>query len=105
MLLTFTLTYAGCTSLCLAMNRHFQQLWPNQKASQKTILILRLLGWFLLATAFAYFVKIQGVAVALVCLCGFVSAAAFTLILLLSYLPRVAVFLAVTTPFFCIAIY
>ncbi|MET0355647.1 MAG: DUF3325 domain-containing protein [Cellvibrio sp.] len=98
MLFAFALVYAGCASLCLAMDRHFQQLRPNQKPSRSTILMLRFFGSLLLIAATIYCAKIYGIALALVCLFGFVSAAAFSLILLMSYAPRFAISLAFIRP-------
>jgi hypothetical protein len=98
MLLVFAFAYAGCTALCLSMNRHFQQVLPNRNASPKTILALRLSGWLLLTIAMVYCANYQGVAIALVSVCGVVTAAAFLLVLLLSYTPRFAIILATIAP-------
>ena len=105
MLLSFLLTYTGCTALCLSMYRHFQHVFPERKANKKMLLILRTLGWILIAIAGAYCVTIESTAIAIVCLCGLITAATFLLIMLLSYAPRLTIPLAITMLFLSVIIY
>lgn len=98
MLLAFALAYITCIALCLAMNRHFQQLLPNQKISPKAAMLLRNSGWILLLLTIIYCTKLVGVAVGLVLVLGLFSAAACLLALLLNYAPRVALGLVVAVP-------
>lgn len=97
-LLASALVYSGCTALCLAMNRHFQQVLPGRKPQASILLILRILGWFLLALGTASCAYAQGYAVGSVLLFGLLSAALFLLILLLTYAPRAALVLALVGP-------
>lgn len=98
MLIAFALAYATCLALSLAMNRHFQQLWPMQKLSPHVAIILRNGGWLLLALTFFYCVKLEGIATGLVMVLGLFSAAACLLSLLLHYAPRIALGLVIAAP-------
>lgn len=96
MLFAFALAYATCISLSLAMNRHFQQVWPKQNLSPRMAILLRNGGWLLLIVTLVYCAKLTGVAVGLVLVLGLFSAAACVLSLLLHYAPRLVLPLAVT---------
>ena len=98
MLLAFSLAYATCLVLCLAMSRHFQQLLPNQKLSSRAAILLRNGGWLLLLLTTIYCAKLVGIAVGLVLVLGLFSAAACLLALLLNYSPRIALGLAIAAP-------
>jgi len=98
MLIAFALAYTTCIALSLAMNRHFQQLWPTKKLSPRNTLLLRNSGWLLLILTIFYCVKLMGIAVGLVLVLGLFSTAAFLLALLLHYLPRAVLPLAVVVP-------
>jgi len=99
MLFAFALAYATCMALSLAMNRHFQQVWPKQKPSSRIVILLRNSGWLLLILTITYCAKLEGVAVGLVLVLGVFSAAASLLSLLLHYAPRLALGLVIATPF------
>ena len=99
MLFAFALAYATCITLSLAMNRHFQQVWPSQKLSPRMTILLRNSGWILLTLTIIYCAKLEGIAVGLVLVLGLFSAAASLLSLLLYYAPRIALVLAIATPF------
>lgn len=98
MLLAFSLAYATCIVLCLAMNRHFQQLLPKQKLSPRAAMWLRNGGWLFLLLTIIYCTKLVGVAVGLVLVLGLFSAAACLLALLLNYAPRMALGLVIVVP-------
>jgi len=98
MLAAFTLTYATCLLLSLAMNRHFQQVWPTKTLSPRNQSLLRNGGWLLLIITVGYCAKLVGIAVGLVLIAGLFSAAACVLSLLLQYAPRVALGLVIVTP-------
>jgi hypothetical protein len=98
MLIAFALAYASCMALSLAMTRHFQQVWPKQKLSPRSVTLLRNCGWLLLILTLVYSAKLEGIAVGLVLVLGLFSAAAFLLSLLLHYAPRVALGLVFAAP-------
>ena len=100
MLIAFALAYATCLSLSLAMNRHFQQVWPTRTLSSRNQFLLRNGGWLLLMATVVYCAKLAGIAVGLVLTVGLFSAAACALALLLHYTPRLALALAITLPAF-----
>lgn len=95
MLTAFALAYITCITLSLAMNRHFQQILPNHTLSPRIKMLLRNGGWLLLIITLLYCAKITGVAVGLVLLLGLFSACACMLAVLLHYLPRAVLPLAV----------
>jgi flagellar biosynthesis protein FliQ len=98
MLFAFALAYTTCILLSLAMNRHFQQVWPKQTLSPRITTLLRNGGWLLLILTLVYCAKLEGIAVGLVLALGLFSAAACILSLLLHYAPRMALGLVVAVP-------
>lgn len=98
MLIGFALAYATCMALSLALNRHFHQVWPQQKLSPPLAIGLRNTGWLLMVLTFIYCVKFQGIATGLVLVSGLFSAAACLLALLLHYAPRTALGLVIAFP-------
>ncbi|MCY1269551.1 hypothetical protein D9M68_246000 [compost metagenome] len=90
--LVLALGYAGLAGLCLGMDRHHLQVWPRKSAARQRL--LRLAGWLLLAAALWPCLRAWGNAVGPVVWLGALSAAAFTLVLLLPYRPRLAAGLA-----------
>lgn len=98
MLIAFALAYITCISLSLAMNRHFQQVWPAQTLSSRIATVLRNGGWLLLILTLVYCAKLTGIAVGLVLALGLFSAAACVLALLLQYAPKFVLPLAATIP-------
>lgn len=95
MLIALALAYTTCITLSLAMNRHFQQVWPTRTLSPRTAILLRNAGWLLLLLTLVYCAKLEGIAVGLVLMLGLFSAAACMLSLLLHYAPRIALPFAV----------
>lgn len=98
MLIAFALAYITCITLSLAMDRHFQQVWPTQTLSSRIATVLRNGGWLLLVLTLIYCAKLTGIAVGLVLALGLFSAAACVLALLLQYAPRFVLPLAATIP-------
>lgn len=98
MLLAFALAYTTCLSLSLAMNRHFQQMWPSKTLSSRNMFLLRSGGWLLLTVTVVYCANVAGIAVGLVMTTGLFSAGACAVALLLQYAPRLALALVATTP-------
>lgn len=85
--LTLTLTYAGMALLCLAMDRHHQQVWGSEP-SRGQRLGLRSGGALLLALALLPCVAAWSATVGVVLWLGFLSAGALPLVFLLPYAPR-----------------
>lgn len=92
------LCYAGMAGLCLAMARHYRQVWPSRGADPRRILLFRACGAILLLLALAPCIQRWGVAVGVVLWFGYVSASALLLVGLLSKVPRVAAATAVAAP-------
>lgn len=88
------LAYSGFTSLCLAMNRHYRQVWQVEPSKARR-LALRGGGWALLAASYAACLLGRSWSLALVAWCGALTAAGVALIFLLPYRPRIATWLSV----------
>jgi len=86
-------SYAGMTGLCLAMDRHHDQVW-GRDASPLVRRLLRIGGIVLLAGGFLLCIGAWGGAIGPVVWVGFLSAGALSLVLLLPYAPRFAGVLA-----------
>lgn len=84
----FTLAHTGLSALCLAMDRHSQQVM-NFRGSAGWSRTLRALGWVLLALACVYCVIGWGASIGFVALLGMLSLSALIIVLLLTYVPRV----------------
>jgi len=98
MLIALFLTYCAFTLLCVAMPRHWQQLWPQQPSSKRQQQWLRLVGWLLLCTSAILCIYLKGPGNGLVWFCGLLSASVFILALLLVYAPRLALALTLLGP-------
>ncbi|MET0349589.1 MAG: DUF3325 domain-containing protein [Rhizobacter sp.] len=86
-------SYAGMAGLCLAMDRHHDQVW-GRDASALVRRLLRVAGVVLLAGGFLLCIDAWGGAIGPVVWAGFLSAGALSLVLLLPYAPRFASVLA-----------
>jgi hypothetical protein len=84
---SFALCYAGLSGLCLAMDRHHQQVLQRRGSAVWTR-SLRAIGWVLLALSGLCCVVGWGVSVGVVAWSGILSAAALAIVVLLSYAPR-----------------
>lgn len=87
------LCYLGFTALCLAMDRHHQDLL-GQKLGPRRRRRLRLVAAVVLAAALGLLVSTSGWALGLVRGLGLAMASAGLLVVLLPYRPRLALGLA-----------
>lgn len=97
-LLGLALSYAGFTALCLAMERHHEQVFGQRRIPAGRRRMLRLAGTLLLLASPLPCVVIAGWGTGTVLWCGMLTAAALTLTLLLPYAPRLAAALAPILP-------
>jgi len=93
MLLGASLCYAGFSALCLAMDRHHQDLLGAKPGRQRQW-ILRWVGGVLLALALGLLIAKAGWAMGLVRGLAVAMASAGVLVALLPYWPRAALALA-----------
>ena len=87
-MLNFALAYCTCVLLCIAMNRHGAQIFPNTKLPAKSARLFSISGWLLLVITATMCIKEQGAGTGLAALAGIFSAAIFVLALLLNYAAR-----------------
>jgi hypothetical protein len=85
--LALALAYAGMALLCLAMDRHHQQVWGREPSPGQR-LGLRGAGALLLALALVPCVAAWSASVGGVLWLGFLSAAVLPLVFMLPYAPR-----------------
>ena len=86
--LSFALAYAGFTGLCLAMERHHEQVFGVRRIPRLRRLGLTGGGWLLLAGSLLLLLIAQGAGAGITLWLGLLTAAALALALLLSYAPR-----------------
>ena len=98
MLIAIALAYATCMALSLAINRHFQNVWPGKKLSTGGAILLRNSGWLLLILTLVYCANLEGAAVGLILALGLFGAIACLVALLLHYAPRTALGLVIAAP-------
>lgn len=82
----FALSYSGFAALCLSLDRHHREIFQSVP-SEKRRLLLRSSGWLLLLLSLLA-VMSDGRSVDIVFWFGISTAMAFSLVLLLTYLPR-----------------
>jgi hypothetical protein len=87
MIASFALCYAGLSGLCLAMNRHHQQVL-RRPASAAWTRGLRAAGWGALALSVLCAGAGWGASVGMVVWFGILSVAALAIVVLLPYAPR-----------------
>jgi hypothetical protein len=93
--LVFALCYAGLSSLCLAMDRHYADLHGRGAEPPAPLRRrLRWTGWLALAAALAWAMHLAGGAYGLVCWIGSLTGCGLLLIWLLPYAPHQAMRLA-----------
>lgn len=95
--LIFFVCYAAMLALCLAMDRHHAQVLHGKPARSRR-LVLRAVGWSLLAMALWLCSLAWGWAIGPVAWFGLLSASALALAFLLPYAPRLAAGLSVLGP-------
>ncbi len=88
--------FAGCAALCLAMEKHFNDLL-GRKPRAEHLLGLRIVGWLLLALALTASVADRGWAMGLVELFGVLMAGLCLWVFLLPYRPRWLLGLAIAS--------
>ncbi|SDB74044.1 DUF3325 domain-containing protein [Belnapia rosea] len=98
MLLALALPYAGFTALCLAMERHHEQVLGRRRIAPGLRRLLRLAGWLLLLASPLPCLALAGWGGGSVLWCGMLTAAALLLTLSLPYAPRLAAALALALP-------
>ena len=93
MLLALLLCYVGFTALCLSTDRHHGELLRSKPSPQRR-LGWRASGWLLLLGSIWPAVAVAGWSQGLVEWCAVLMLSALLLVLLLPYLPRLALSLA-----------
>lgn len=94
--LGFALAYAGFLGLCLAMERHHEQLLGSRRIPPLRRRLCFWGGWLLLAASSQAAVQAMGWGAGVVLWLGVLTATALPLALLLTYAPRFALVLGVT---------
>ena len=93
--LGFALAYAGFSALCLAMERHHEQVFRSRRIPPRRRRVLAGGGWLLLGASALPLVHALGWGMGLVFWAGILTATAMPLAMLLTYAPRLALALAV----------
>ncbi|MGD9725047.1 MAG: DUF3325 domain-containing protein [Nitrospiraceae bacterium] len=83
------LTYNGLLALCLAMPKHYRQVFPRHQPGVRASLF-RLGGWLCLSASLAASVAVNGWAFGPVESVGMLAIAGLTLVFMLPYTPRIA---------------
>lgn len=86
------LSYNGLLALCLAMPKHYQQIWRRTPSKERQLL-MRGLGWSALLLSFAASVQINGWSFGPVEWVGMLAMTGLALTILLPYTPRLAAWL------------
>lgn len=96
-IIALAFAYAGMTALCLAMRKHYRQVW-NRNPIQAERISLRIAAWILLIASLALCIMGWGASIGPVAWFGMLSVTGLILIFLLPCLPRLAVSLGVLAP-------
>ncbi len=94
---SLALCFSGFTTLCLAMSRHWSQVFGANKPAPRC-LPLQIGGGLILASALGLCIQAKGVSVGIVQWLVLLSLAAFVLVGLLTYRPRMIIPLALGAP-------
>jgi predicted anti-sigma-YlaC factor YlaD len=86
--LSLALACAGFASLCLSMERHYEQVFRSRRIPRRRQLVSRWAGWALIVLSLLPVVLQQGWGFGLVWWAGVLHAAALLLALTLTYAPR-----------------
>ncbi len=98
-LFAIALAFSGFTALCLAMEKHQLELYGKDRAGPERMRLWRIVGWLLLAAAFALCVSARGWGIGPVLWLGTLSAGAVVVALwLLPYRPNALVPAAAAAP-------
>ncbi|MBL4836643.1 MAG: DUF3325 domain-containing protein [Kordiimonadaceae bacterium] len=92
-LFIFSLLYSGLAALCMAMEKHYKAVWGNKPEANKRKAI-QFLGWFLLGLSFWLSYNNWENGIGSAAWFGLLTIAAFSFILLLTYRPKIALYLA-----------
>lgn len=84
---SLALCYAGLSGVCLAMDRHYRQVYRRPAASMQTQ-ALRFGGWLLLALSLLACMRSIGASAGAVLWFGVVSICTAALVLMLAYAPH-----------------
>lgn len=95
--IAFALTYAGLTALSLAMNRHARDVLQRELPNAQR-LALRILGGGLLNASLFLAAAHTGLPAGVLEWFGMVTASGLVVVLFLTYLPKVAIALAIGLP-------
>lgn len=87
-MMAFALAYSGFAALCLAMDRHHEQVFGRRGIPSWLRRMLTVVGYLLLAAALAPLAGAEGWGMALLIWLGLLTASAIFLALLLCYRPR-----------------
>ncbi|MES2869113.1 MAG: DUF3325 domain-containing protein [Pseudomonadota bacterium] len=84
--------YLGMLALCQGLERHYKHVW-NKAPSPGLRRTFRASGWLSLALSFYFCGQAWGWAIGPIGWFGLISVSGFTLLMLLPYRPRLAVWL------------
>lgn len=84
--------YLGMLALCQGLDRHYKQVW-GKAPSARLSRLLRVAGWVSLALSLWFCARAWGWAMGPVGWFGLLSLSGFSLLMLLPYRPRLAVWL------------
>ena len=96
-LFVFSLLYCALAALCMAMERHYKQVWGDKPAASRRH-TLKATGWILLGVSFWISYQTWERGIGSLAWFGILTIAAFTFILMLTYRPRVALYAAPILP-------
>ncbi|MBP0494966.1 DUF3325 domain-containing protein [Roseomonas indoligenes] len=94
--LALALAYAGFTGLCLAMERHHEQVFGTRRVPPMRGSLFRGAGWLLLVISLLVSVLGAGPVLGILLWAGLLTAAALLLALLLAFTPRAAAAVALS---------
>ena len=86
------IAYIGMLTLCQGLERHYKQVWGKPPAARLRR-VLRVAGWLSLGLSFWFCGLAWGWAMGPVGWFGMISLSRFSLLMLLPYRPRLAVWL------------
>lgn len=88
-LTSFLFAYAGMASLCLAMDRHYEQLTRQREVPATRRRLARGVGWIFLLLSLILAVQVWTVGAGLAFWCALLMLAALSVACGMTYLPRI----------------
>jgi hypothetical protein len=88
--IAFGLTCLGCLLLSLSLRRHYRQVFADESAYEQRRWTMRLAGYAFLMLALWPCIRLSGLWIGLILWLSIVALAAFLLIMVLTYRPRVS---------------